>query len=167
MKTRAFQVTFFALLLIVSCNKEDYYGVSVAVEGIDAVCSAGVDVSSCEIIEGCQAAFEDVESVEPVFAACIANPPEEEVIISPPEPGEEVDEVEVPTVSEVYANNCRELDEKYLYVKNYSGKGQSKKVKKVKLCHQTSDGEHVVIVACPALKAHRAHEDYLGACKPE
>jgi hypothetical protein len=77
-----------------------------------------------------------------------------------------VDEEEkVPTVSEAYAAQCENLSEKYLLVKNISGEGKSQKTKKVKICHQSAKGEHAIIVACPALKAHRKHDDYLGACK--
>ncbi|MFL5782955.1 MAG: hypothetical protein ACJ76H_00015 [Bacteriovoracaceae bacterium] len=172
-----------SLSLILSCNKEDYFGKSLAVEGADAKCSAGTDLASCEAITGCQVAYEDVEAVNPVFAACIANPPQ---------PGDEVpatdsgsmssagsnsgsnsgsssdvpDEDKVPTVSDAYNSNCQNLPAGDYYSKNYSSdNGQSVKVKKVKVCHQTSHGEHAIIVACPALKAHKKHIDYLGACK--
>lgn len=159
-----------ALALTSACNKDDYYGTSLAIEGPDSLCSGGSDVMSCEAIEGCQAAYEDVESVEPVFASCIANPPPE-VVVTPPEivttpetlPPVEVEEE--PTVQEAYDAKCENLDPKYLLVKNYSGKGQSKKVAKVKICHQSAKSEHAIIVACPALKAHVKHADYLGACK--
>jgi hypothetical protein len=184
MKSRALLVTVMALILTTACNKEEFYGTSVAIEGADSSCGAGTDISSCEAISGCQVALEDVESVEPVFAACIANPDTgpEVVILDPPDntdpnptvppaspvlpdlPAPEVVE-EVPTIDEAYANKCANLAEKYFYVKNYSGEGGSKKSKKVKICHQSSKGEHAIIVACPALKAHRKHADYLGACK--
>ncbi len=172
MKSRALMVTFLALMLITACNKEEYYGTSIAIEGADAACAAGTDISSCEAISGCQVALEDVESVEPVFAACIANPETgpEVVILDPPDnsdpnpPAPPVVEEE-PTIDEAYANKCENLDDKYFYIKNYSVEGKSQKSKKVKICHQTSKGEHAIIVACPALKAHRKHADYLGACK--
>lgn len=180
MKIHGPMVMLLALALTGACNKDDYYGTSMAIEGQDALCSAGSDAISCEAIEGCQAAFEDVESLEPVFASCIANPPLEtlppivvttpetlppEVVVTPPETLPPVEVVEEPTVKSAYDTKCENLDAKYLLVKNYSGKGQSKKVKKVKICHQTARSEHAIIVACPALKAHIKHADYLGACK--
>lgn len=174
MKASAFQVIFLGLILTTACNKEEFYGTSIEIEGADATCAAGTDVVSCEAIQGCQAAFEDVESVEPVFASCIANPPPEEIIVTPPDssdplPPESDDDVvvtpEIPTIDEAHANKCENLDEKYLLIKNYNIEGKSKRVKKVKVCHQTSSGQHAIIVACPALKAHRSHDDYLGACR--
>ena len=178
-------VMLLALALTSACNKDDYFGTSMEIEGLDAACGGGTDVSSCEAIQGCQAAFEDVESVEPVFASCIANPPAEVIVEPPvaevvvPAPGpkppviEEVPEVEVevveevPTIDEAFRAKCENLDEKYLLIKKYSDKGQSRRVKKVKICHQTKSSEHAIIVACPALKAHVRHSDYLGACKIE
>lgn len=166
MKSYGLMVMLLALGLTTACNKEDYYGSSMAIEGGDALCSEGIDVASCEALAGCQPAYEDVESMDPVFASCISDPPiiVPEIVITPPDvpvplPPEE------PTVEEAYNGKCEDLDPKYLLVKNYSGKGQSKKVSKVKLCHQSSSSEHAIIVACPALKAHIKHEDYLGACK--
>ncbi len=164
-------VMLVALALTSACNKDEYYGMTLEVEGQDALCSAGVDISSCQAISGCQPAYEDVESVEPVFASCIANPPEPEVI-STPTPGQNpppviVQEPEEPTVKEAYEGNCENLDAQYLLVKNYGNNGSSKRVKKVKLCHQTSNSEHAIIVACPALKAHIRHADYLGACEAD
>ncbi|MES2528705.1 MAG: hypothetical protein V4598_16595 [Bdellovibrionota bacterium] len=148
-------------LLTVACNKDDYYGTSLAIEGEDALCAEGKDVASCEALTGCQPAYEDVESAEPVFASCIADP-----VITPPDaPVPPVVVEEEPTVEEAYKGNCEDLDPKYLLVKNYSGNGQSKRISKVKLCHQTSSSEHAIIVACPALKSHIRHNDYLGACK--
>ena len=180
MKGRSLQVAFLAFMLIGACNKDEFYGTSVQIEGADAACSEGTDVASCEAISGCQVAYEDVESVEPVFASCIANPPEEEVIVNPPNtnpppvtnpnppvmnPPVVIEENEVPTVEEAYEAKCENLDDKYLLIKNYSGKGQSHRVKKVKVCHKSAKDEHAIIVAFPELKANKSHDDYLGACK--
>ncbi len=59
MKTRTFQVTLLALILFTACNKEDFYGVKLEVQGADALCVAGTDIQSCEAIAGCQAALEE------------------------------------------------------------------------------------------------------------
>lgn len=174
MKTQGLMVMLVAFALTSACNKDEFYGVTLEVEGQDALCSGGSDISSCQAISGCQPAYEDVESVEPVFASCIANPPEPEVIVAPT-PGQNppappavvVEEPEAPTVKEAYESNCEDLDAQYLLVKNYGNKGSNKRVKKVKLCHQTNSGEHAIIVACPALKAHIRHADYLGACEAD
>ena len=156
-----------AILLVTACNKEDYFGKSLVVQGADATCSAGTDIASCEAITGCQVAYEDVESVDPVFAACIANPPADIPSDTPADPsaGSDTSDTDPPTVSEAYASKCEDLDDKYLYIKEYSGQGKNVHMKKVKVCHQTAQDEHAIIVACPALKAHRSHNDYLGACK--
>jgi hypothetical protein len=176
MKSRAFQVTLLGLMLISACNKEEYFAKNVAVEGADAACSAGTDVASCEAITGCQVALEDVETMTPIFAACIANPPDPELI--PPSPTDSDDEKDpavvvtddedkVPTVTEAYNSKCADLDDRYLLIRDYSGNGQSHRVKKVKLCHHSSEDKHAVIVACPSLKAHISHSDELGACPVE
>lgn len=171
MKTQGLMVMLVAFALTSSCNKDEFYGVTLDVQGLDASCTAGTDVSSCQAISGCQASFEDVDSVEPVFASCVANPPDPEVIITPPEtsgPPPVVvvapEEPKVPTVKEAYENNCEDLDPKYLLVKNYGTHGATKTVKKVKVCHHCPSGEHAIIVACPSLKAHISHDDYLGSC---
>lgn len=168
MKKTGLQISLLAFMLVGACNKEDYFGKKVAVEGLDAACSAGTDVASCEAISGCQVAYEDVESVTPVFAACISNPPpaqEPPVPSSNPEspPSENSSDV---TIDDAYKDNCENVKPSCTHVKNYSDdQGHSMRVKKIKICHQTSNGEHAIIVACPALKGHRKHDDYLGACK--
>ena len=189
-------VVLTAFVLVCACNKEDYYGTTLAIEGADAACSAGTDQVSCEAISGCQAAFEDVESVTPVFASCIANPPAPgDVVVTPPvvnppvivppatlppvvvkkHPSKEDDEDdddeeedkddEETTVKKACDDKCKNIEAKYLLVKNYSGEGQGRRVEKVKVCHHTGNGSsHAIIVACPALKAHVNHDDELGAC---
>lgn len=198
MKGHALQVFLLGFVLITACNKDEFVGVSTKVEGLDAQCSAGTDIPSCEALSGCQVAYEDVESVEPVFAACIANPEPEEEVVIPRQPDEEVidpvdpvvpgnpgkgnnkpkpndpvvsedeeqDENEVPSVDDAIRLAC-DIDEKYLYIKSYTKGNQSKRVKKVKLCHHADANPHAIIVACPSLNAHRSHDDYLGACRVE
>lgn len=71
-----------------------------------------------------------------------------------------------PTIDEAWRSKCANLDEKYLYVKKLVSKKETKKVVKVKVCHETGNGSsHTIIIACPALKAHRQHDDYLGSCE--
>jgi hypothetical protein len=182
-----------SLSLVLSCNKEDYFGKSLVVEGADAQCAAGTDVASCQAISGCQVAYEDVEAVTPVFAACIANPPQpgDEPAADPGSSSGSMssggsssgsmssagsnsgsnsstdvpDEDKVPTLKEAYDSKCSNLSAQYVYSKDYNNNGQHVKVKKVKVCHQSSQDEHAIIVACPALKGHIPHNDYLGACK--
>ena len=181
MKTRTFQVTLLALILVSACNKEEFYGVSVEVQGADAACVAGTDIQSCEAISGCQAALEDVDGADPIFASCIANP-SEEVVVSPPEPSEPsqpsgpsvpepAEEDKVPTIPEAYADNCESLDDKYLIIKKYTTKeGAVQTSKKVKVCHRAcpKKGPHTIIIACSALKSHvKHHEDEIGACPVE
>ncbi len=165
-----------AFVLVIACNKEDYYGKSLVVEGADAACAEGIDIVSCEAISGCQAAYEDVESVTPVFASCIANPGAPAVPVSPPIatlPPEPVPVTPVvvtedpPTIKEVYDGKCQNLEAKYVLSKTYSGDGLVRNVKKVKVCHNTGNGSsHTIIIACPALKAHiKHHDDEIGACE--
>lgn len=176
MKGRSLAVTVLAFMLMSACNKDEYMGTRVAVEGVDAACSEGKDVASCEAISGCQVAYEDVESVDPIFAACIANPPAEDPVVNPPvvnpptsttdnNSNDSKDDDEV-TVGDAYQANCENVKPSCKHVKNYSDdQGHSKKMERIKICHQTSNGQHAIIVACPALKGHRKHDDYLGACK--
>jgi hypothetical protein len=79
----------------------------------------------------------------------------------PPEPRT------VATITEAWKSNCQ-INEKYLYVKKFVSKNKTQTQVKVKICHSTDRGEHTIIIACPALKAHAKHhdgDDYLGACK--
>ncbi|HXH73323.1 MAG TPA: hypothetical protein VNJ08_00040 [Bacteriovoracaceae bacterium] len=72
-----------------------------------------------------------------------------------------------PDIKEAYETNCKNLDPKYMYVKNLIKKGKVVgSQSKVKICHLTGNGSaHTIIIACPALKAHvKHHDDTIGAC---
>lgn len=84
----------------------------------------------------------------------------------PTEPSTPVEEP-APTIPEVISAKCENLDPQYLLViKEIKKKKVVKETKKVKVCHQTGNGsEHTIVIACPALKAHKNHhDDYIGAC---
>ena len=68
-------------------------------------------------------------------------------------------------IEQAVLTSCQSLDPKYLWTKKEVSKNGTKTTSKVKLCHQTSSGKPVtIVVACPALKAHISHADYLGVC---
>ncbi|MCM2349341.1 MAG: hypothetical protein NDI69_04915 [Bacteriovoracaceae bacterium] len=71
-----------------------------------------------------------------------------------------------PTLDEAFASKCANLDDQYLLVKKIIKKKKVVNVvSKVKVCHMTGNGSsHTIVIACPALKAHAKHDDYLGAC---
>jgi hypothetical protein len=57
--------------------------------------------------------------------------------VSVPEVKEPVEEEKVPTIPEAYADNCENLDDKYLIIKNYTNrKGEVLTSKKVKVRHR-------------------------------
>jgi hypothetical protein len=73
---------------------------------------------------------------------------------------------EVPTLDEAFKSKCKNLDPKYLWTKNEVTKSGTKTTSKVKVCHQTGNASfHTIVIACPALKAHVKHDDYLGICE--
>lgn len=175
-------------LLVTSCNPDDYFDVNTLVAGTDASCSLAKTQESCEALPSCQPAFEDMEvDVEtPIFSACIANPPSDSTTTDDGT-GDDTgngngnddgssDPSTPPTIDDAIASNCSDLDDQYLYIKHVmttKGKGGgSKKTTtqrqvKVKVCHQTGNlSAHTIIIACPALNAHKTHhDDYIGACK--
>jgi hypothetical protein len=191
-----FTVSLLSLVLISACNPDDYFDVNTLIEGADAVCSQAKDLATCQMLPMCQPAYEDVETEleEPIFAACIANPPAPDDGTTTTDDGSSTDDGsnptdddgtisddgstdEVPpTIDDVIANGCDKLDPQYLYVKKITEKkssGGSKKTSvkrqvKVKICHQTGNlDSHTIIIACPAVKSHKEHhDDYVGACEP-
>ena len=169
-------------LLVTSCNPDDYYAVSSLVVGSDASCSIATTQASCEAIPACRPAFEDMEAdVEtPFFSACIANPPSDTTgdgtTADGTDDGPSDDSSTPPTIDDAIATDCADLDDTDLYIKHImtteAKGGGSKKTTtsrqvKVKVCHQTGNlSAHTIIIACPALNAHKMHhDDYIGACK--
>lgn len=76
------------------------------------------------------------------------------------------DPASVPTIQEAFASKCANLGDQYKLVKKFIKKKKVvKEISKVKVCHMTGNGSsHTIVIACPALKAHARHDDYLGAC---
>lgn len=70
-----------------------------------------------------------------------------------------------PSLQDAWSSKCANLDEEYLFVKKITSKDSTHFVSKVKVCHMRGNGDsHTIVIACPALKAHAKHDDYLGAC---
>lgn len=77
------------------------------------------------------------------------------------------DDGEAPVIEDVVKNKCEGLEDQYMYTEIETKKGKVIKTnKKVKICHLTGNGSsHTIIIACPALNAHKKHhDDYVGAC---
>lgn len=72
-----------------------------------------------------------------------------------------------PTIEEAAKNKCENLDAQYMWVQKEIKKNKVvKETKKVKVCHVTgNNSSHTIVIACPALNAHKKHDDYLGACE--
>lgn len=173
------EVSLLTCLLITACNPADYFEMNATIEGRDAFCSQATDLTSCQVLaDVCQPAYEDVEAEleEPIFSACIANRPVPGD--TAPTDGSTPDDGSSdvpPTIDDVIRHGCDGLAPEYLYVKTITEKkgkeGGSKKTTvkrqvKVKICHQTGNmSAHTIIIACPAVKAHKQHhDDYVGAC---
>lgn len=169
------EVSLVLCLLVSACNPDEYFQMLETVEGRDAFCSQATDLNSCQmLVDVCQPAFEYSENdlEEPIFSACIAKPSADPDVGTNPDDGSS--EVIPPTIGETIAANCENLDERFLYVKtivetsknNGSKKSETRRVSKVKVCHQTGNqAMHTIIIACPALKAHKNHhDDQVGAC---
>jgi hypothetical protein len=102
----------------------------------------------------------------------VVNSPEEPAVVNSPEEPAVVNSPEEPAVNgpeEIILvedfvgkkSDCNALAEKYLLRTNI---GQPK----VLVCHSNHNFSLTISVACPALKAHTAHQynhDYLGACR--
>lgn len=155
-----------AFIFISGCNPEEYFPIEEYVLGEDAFCSEAKDLDSCRSLgDRCQGAFLDLEKddQEPIFAACVSNPAHN----TPEELSEEPAEGQ-PSIEDAINGKCQDLDMKYLYVKKIVSKNETKVISKIKVCHSTDRGEHTIIIACPALRAHANHHDgndYLGACQ--
>lgn len=155
--------------LMASCNpQEDYFPTLDLINGADEFCSEAKDLETCQmLVDRCQPAFEDYEdeSGYPVFASCIANPGEwsdtDDPEVTP------IDEMNPPTIPEAIAAKC-EINERYLLTEVITKKNKVvKKNVKVKLCHNTNNNPHTLVISCNALKAHLSHQnsgDYIGAC---
>lgn len=77
------------------------------------------------------------------------------------------DDGEAPVIEDVIKNKCEGLDPQYVLTTIETKKGKVIKTdKKVKICHLTGNGSsHSIVIACPALNAHKKHhDDYIGAC---
>jgi hypothetical protein len=208
MKFTCFQTRHLGLILgccvvVSACNKEDFFKAEEFLVGKDAYCfQEGPDLASCQAMgDECRAAYQDAEdeSLEPVFAMCIANPdysPNDGSVAGGTDGGSVAggtdgggsdaggtngggsnaggsnggsgngDVSEVPTLDEAFISKCKNLDPKYLWTKNEVTKSGTKTTSKVKVCHQTGNASfHTIVIACPALKAHVKHDDYLGICE--
>lgn len=161
-------------VLVTSCNPEEYFPVEELVEGADAYCAQSTDSNSCQSLATyCQPAYSDLEldTEEPLFVACLANPDLWEDHGSSADPNDGSNDVPVidtpPSIQETIAAKCENLDAKYMLVKKELKKKQVISTSsKVKVCHETGNGSsHTVVIACPALKAHKQHNDYIGACQ--
>lgn len=158
-------------VLLVSCNEDEFYPTEEMITGADAYCSEAKDLDSCQKLSDiCQPAFaeEKGNESEPAFSQCVANP---DLWLNPPDgSGPIISEPEAsepaPTIEEAASNKCSDLGEQYLHVTKFIKKNKVVGVhSKVKVCHQTKSGTpHTIVIACPALNAHRGHDDYLGAC---
>lgn len=156
-------------VLLVSCNPDEFYPTEEMIAGADAFCSEAKDLESCQKLSYiCQPAFEEAKgNGEPVYSECVANP---DLWINPPDGSGPIisnPDEPVPTIAETAANKCADLGKQYLHVVKLVKKGQVVGERsKVKVCHQTSSGTpHTIVIACPALNAHKSHSDYLGACE--
>lgn len=205
-------------VLVSSCNPEEYFPVEELIEGADAYCATATDLNSCQqLATYCQPAYSDLEldTEEPVFVACVANPDlwEDENATGGTGDGstagsgdgstsgsgdgstsgsgdgstsgsgdgstaggsngggnggsDDGDDETPPSIQDTIAAKCENLEAKYLYVKKETKKGKViSSQTKVKLCHETGNGSsHTIVVACPALKAHKQHDDVIGACQ--
>lgn len=99
-----------------------------------------------------------------MFSACIANPDlwspnyNDPIVDSGGTNGS--DPVEVtspstpPTLTKVAESKCENLDPQYLWSMKEVKKGEViRRVKKVKVCHQTGNtSSHTIVIACPALR---------------
>ncbi len=185
LKLRQKSIVFCVSVLLSSCNKKDeFFAIQEYVEGADAVCVAATDVNSCaDIGTMCRPAYLSLgsEDADPVYLACIANPGHLEstdgsnspadgsippLVTLPPGDAQNLPGTVSPTIEETIAADCNNLSGDYLWVKNIVRKEGTERQVKVKICHKTSNGSsHTIIIACPALKAHREHhEDAIGAC---
>lgn len=74
--------------------------------------------------------------------------------------------VNYPTVDETIAADCKNLKDEHFLVTRLVSKKKNEVIKKVKVCHQTGNNSaHTIVIACPALKAHKKHhDDHIGAC---
>jgi hypothetical protein len=160
-------------VFVSACNPEEYFPTEEFIEGIDAYCSEAKDESSCSSLQYCQPAYNDTEINEQmIFAACVANPDYTGGSTTGGSTGGTTGgstggSTDVPpTIEEAWQSKCADLDDRFLYVKKLVSKKQTTKVVKVKVCHETGNGSvHTIIIACPALKAHKQHNDYLGSCE--
>lgn len=169
-------------VLVSSCNQDEFFPTEEMIEGADSYCAEARDLNSCQqLVDICQPAYGDeaLEGEEPVFSQCVANPDlwtnpptdDGEVIVDDgtDESGGSTDPVDepvpAPTLEEAYTSKCSNLDAQYLWTKKFVKKGKViNKVSKVKVCHMANASSHTIVIACPALKAHISHDDYLGAC---
>lgn len=159
-------------VLVSSCNQDEFFPTEEMIEGADAYCAEAKDLHSCQqLVDICQPAYEAevLEGEEPLFSQCVANP---DLWTNPPTDDGEVivddgtdESAPAPTLEEAHASNCSNLDAQYLWTKKFVKKGKViNKVSKVKVCHMANASSHTIVIACPALKAHISHDDYLGAC---
>lgn len=159
----------FMLGTLYSCNQqEEYYPTLEFITGADEFCTEATDLNSCQALaDRCQPAFEDREDEfgAPVFSSCIANPEEWSDTDDPEVTPEE--ETNPPTIPETIDSKCQ-ISGKYLLTEVVTKKDKViKKNVKVKLCHNTNNNPHTIIISCNALKAHLSHQssgDYIGAC---
>lgn len=160
---------FFFLGALLSCNpQEEYFPSLEFITGADEFCSEAKDLNSCQaLVDRCQPAFDGSEDEfgNPVFESCIANP-SEWTDTDDPEVAPE-DEMNPPTIPEAIDSKCQ-ISGKYLLTEIITKKDKViKKNVKVKLCHNTNNNPHTIVISCNALKAHLSHQssgDYIGAC---
>lgn len=175
-------------VLAVSCNPEEYYPSEELIQGADAYCKEATDVYSCQQLgDICQPAYEplSIDIEEPVYATCVANPDMWDPNYGDPTgdgatggsgdgsgsddgsgSGDDGVIAEEPSVQDAIDSKCANLDNKYLWTVNTVKNNKVvKTMKKVKVCHMSGNSSaHTIVIACPALNAHKKHDDYLGAC---
>jgi hypothetical protein len=193
MKFTCFPIGHFGLILTFSvlttaCNQEEFFKAEEFLVGNDAYCfREGPDANACRaLVDKCRVAYLEAEdeSLEPEFLMCIGNPnydpdgsstggstsgdgSSDGSTTGGTSGGYDGPNVEVPpSIKDTVAAKCENLDPKYIWEKvEKDKKGKKTITKKVKICHHSARGEHNIVIACPALKAHvKHHDDYIGVC---